>query len=421
MDHLLFALAIFNFISTIMVFAPRAIPHTLIPILTFLFALPATELAWLWLPLQMSIASGLALGGALESTLGQVAIVILLVTWPSLLCNIIYSFRTEKEVKKVLRQELGDDYLESLPDSRREKINARVNASDWLRPLKMSQDDVEVIKHVSYGEHGDRNTLDIYRPRDIPEQGCPVVLQLPGGGWVTGTKDVQALPLMYQMAQKGWICVAANYRLSPKFSFPAHLEDCKAALAWIRTNGHEYGMDSRFVAVTGGSAGGHLTALMGLTPNRPELQPGFEDVDTSVQACVPLYGVYDFKPGAGHLISSEAGTKFLEKHVMHVSREESPELWSLASPVDQVHPLAPPFMIVHGSFDSLVPVGEGRDLNRELRRVSKSPVLYLELEGAEHAFEMVHSPRTEYTINGIHCFLEWTLARFNECESELEL
>jgi acetyl esterase/lipase len=100
---------------------------------------------------------------------------------------------------------------------------------------------VEVIRGVPYGPVGVRQQLDIYRPRSIPPGGCPVLLQIHGGAWVIGDKAHQALPLMYHLASRGWICVAANYRLSPSVGFPVHLEDCKRALCWIRSKGGEYG------------------------------------------------------------------------------------------------------------------------------------------------------------------------------------
>src|SRR3989442_2578192 len=100
-------------------------------------------------------------------------------------------------------------------------------------------------------------------------------------------------PLMLPLAAEGWVCVAANYRLSPRAAFPEHLIDCKLALRWVREHIESFGGDPDFVVVTGGSAGGHLAALVALTANAPEYQPGFEDTDTSVTACVPFYGVYD--------------------------------------------------------------------------------------------------------------------------------
>ena len=92
---------------------------------------------------------------------------------------------------------------------------------------------------------------------------------------------------MQHLAAKGWVCVAINYRLAPRDPFPAQIVDVKKAIAWIRENIAAYGGDPDYIAITGGSAGGHLTALAALTPNDPEWQPGFEDVDTSVQAGDP--------------------------------------------------------------------------------------------------------------------------------------
>jgi acetyl esterase/lipase len=285
-----------------------------------------------------------------------------------------------------------------------------VRFADWRRPFAMQRPGVEVIRNVAYAQGGIRQRLDIYRPAAIPPGGCPVLLQIHGGAWMIGAKEEQALPLMYRMAGSGWICVAANYRLSPSVGFPTHLQDCKAALAWIRTHGRAYGMNPDFVAVTGGSAGGHLTALMGLTENRSDLQPGNEGVDTSVQACVPFYGVYDFLNRSGARPSSARFLEFLGERVLHATPEEDPARWELASPVTQVHADAPPFMVLHGARDSLAPVADARLFARHLREVSRNPVVYVELQGAEHAFDIMHSPRTEHAIDGVQRFLEWVRA-----------
>ena len=104
---------------------------------------------------------------------------------------------------------------------------------------------------------------------------------------------------MYHLAAKGWVCVAINYRLAPRDPFPAQIIDVKKGIAWIRENIASYGGDPDYIAITGGSAGGHLCALAALTPNDPEWQPGFEDVDTSVQVAIPHYGVYDLAGATG--------------------------------------------------------------------------------------------------------------------------
>ena len=410
MDWLLAALALFNLISMITVFSPRSVPRRAVPWALFGTALLATELAWIWLPIQAFIAWLLSLGGALDSGLGSFAMFILVVTWLGLVWSIWMSTKAEPAVENALIQGLGYNYRREIPLQIQTNLRQDVTFKDWYRPLSMRRPEVEVIRHIPYGPAGVRQQLDIYRPRFIPEEGCPVLLQIHGGAWMMGDKGGQALPLMYELASRGWICVAANYRLSPSVSFPTHLHDCKSALCWIRENGREYGMNPDFVAVTGGSAGGHLSAMMGLTENRPELQPDNPNTDTSVQACIPFYGVYDFLVRYDQHPNRRVYERFLTGRVLHETLADNPDLWDLASPVAQIHPDAPPFMVVHGTLDSLAAVSEGRVFSQKLRETSNNPVVYLELPGAEHAWEVVHSLRTEHTVDGVHRFLEWVRA-----------
>jgi acetyl esterase/lipase len=410
MDWLLAALAIFNLASMVTVFSPRAVPRRAAPWALFGTALLATELAWIWLPLQIGLAWMLISAGALDSGLGVVALLVLLGTWPGLVWSIRMSMQAESTVERALRAGLGENYRGRIPPAARAQLRNRVSFADWRRPLAMVRPGVELIRHIPYGPAGVRQQLDIYRPAHIPPQGCPVLLQIHGGAWMVGDKGSQALPLMYHLASRGWICVAANYRLSPSVGFPTHLEDCKRALCWIRQHGREYGMDTDFVAVTGGSAGGHLSALMGLTANRPELQPDDPGIDTSVQACIPFYGIYDFLVRYDQHPNRQVYERFLTGKVLHESVHDNPALWDLASPIAQIHAEAPPFMVVHGTHDSLAAVGEGRVFSAKLRGVSRQPVVYVEMPGAEHAWEIVHSLRTEHTIDGVHRFLEWVRA-----------
>ena len=411
MAWLLALLALFNLVSMITVFTPRAVPRKAAPWAVFGTALLATEMAWIWLPLQITLAVLMILGGALDSALGDLALLILLCTWPGLVWSIWQQGKAQDTIESAIREELGDDYQEQLSTEAKAQLRQEVTFADWKNPIDMKRTGVEVIRHIPYGPHGVRQQLDIYRPEVIPEEGCPVLLQIHGGAWMMGDKGGQALPLMYLLAQQGWICVAANYRLSPSVSFPTHLTDCKKALCWIRENGAEYGMDTSFVAVTGGSAGGHLTALMGLTANQPELQEEHPGTDTSLQAAVPFYGVYDFLVRYNQHPNEQAYKTFLEGKVFHETAEENPELWDLACPVAQIHEDAPPFMVLHGSHDSLAMVNDGRVFAEKLREVSDNPVIYVEMPGAEHAWEVVHSLRTEHTIDGVHRFLEWALAK----------
>ena len=410
MDWLLAALALFNLFSMVMVFSPRSVKRKDVPWAMFGTALLATELAWIWLPLQIFIAWLLAQGGALESGLGNFALFILAVTWPGLVWSIWMSTKAQATVEDALSRGLGHNYRRQIPPAAQAMTRQEVTFRDWRNPLAMRRPDVEVLRNIPYGPGGVRQQLDVYRPRFIPEGGCPVLLQIHGGAWMMGDKGSQALPLMYTLASRGWIVVAANYRLSPSVGFPTHLHDCKSALCWIRENGREYGMNPDFVAVTGGSAGGHLSALMGLTGNRRELQPDHPDTDTSVQACIPFYGVYDMLVRENQHPNRQVYERFLRGKVIYESVQENPGLWDLASPIMQVQPDAPPFMVLHGTHDSLAVVAEGRAFSHKLREVSHNPVVYLEMPGAEHAWETVHSLRTEHTIDGVHRFLEWVRA-----------
>jgi acetyl esterase/lipase len=270
---------------------------------------------------------------------------------------------------------------------------------------------VETIRNIAYGPEGERNLLDIYRPARAASAEMPVLLQVHGGGWTMGNKAQQALPLMHYLAGRGWICVAINYRLGPQSRYPDFLIDVKKAIAWIRENIAQFGGDGRFIAITGGSAGGHLASLAALTPNEPDLQPGFEGADTSVATAVPLYGRYDFLDRGGYCAGSDL-LQFLAANVMRCSHDQDRALWERASPVSLVRPDAPPFFVVHGSHDCLIPVGESADFVQRLRAVSRNPVLYAELHGAEHAFDILNSLWTASTVRAIHRFLDFQHRRY---------
>jgi acetyl esterase/lipase len=231
------------------------------------------------------------------------------------------------------------------------------------------------------------------------------MLEVPGGAWMIGRRRPQAYPLMSHLVSQGWVCVAMNYRVAPVHSWPDHIVDVKRALAWIKENIAAYGGDPNFVAISGGSAGGHLTALAALTPNDPMFQPGFEESDTSVVAAVPYYGRYD-------LFSTEAPgrAQFVEMLQMLVFKQKLSthrEIYLDASPIRHLRADAPPFFVLHGTDDSLIPVEEAREFVEELRSVSKSPVAYAELPNAQHAFDIFGSPRAHKSADAVAKFLSW--------------
>jgi acetyl esterase/lipase len=366
--------------------------------------LPVHHLVWQALATGVFVAAG-----ALQSIEGWIGLALTLVSWAGLAVLVRRGRQAEGVLEEALTEALGEHHRERVPA---ELSSADSGVTRWHRlimPIHLRDPDVEKVHDVPYVDDGTRaHRLDVYRGRSRPD-GCPVFVYVHGGGWVLGDKREQGLPLMLHLAAHGWVCMTVNYRLSPKATFPDHLVDVKRAIAWVREHASDYGGDPGFLVVSGGSAGGHLAALAALTPDDPEYQPGFEDVDTSVDACVPIYGVYDFLNRDG--LRGEGFTRFLlQRQVMKIPFARHREAYERASPMDRVTPGAPPFLVVHGANDSLVPVAEARHFVELLRSASQSPVAYAELPGAQHAFEVFRSLRTAHVVDAIARFLGVTYA-----------
>jgi acetyl esterase/lipase len=209
--------------------------------------------------------------------------------------------------------------------------------------------------------------------------------------------------MLQELAARGCVCFSMDYRLSPRATFPEHLVDVKRALTWVRANARAWGADPDRVVLSGGSAGGHLAALAALTAGDPSYQPGFETQDTSVDACVGIYGVYDLTNAHGHW-PNPGLQRVLERLVFKARVVDAPERFARASPVARVHRDAPPFLLVHGALDSLVPVEEARVFHKALQDAGVQSH-YLELPGAQHAFELFPSPRTLETVRCVAEFV----------------
>jgi acetyl esterase/lipase len=244
-----------------------------------------------------------------------------------------------------------------------------------LAPFYRRRGDVEHLRNLSFGPGGRRQQLDVYRHRSHPA-GAPMLIHFHGGGYGSGHKNSQSLPLIYRLASRGWVCISANYRLRPAFGFRDHLDDAKRVIAWAHENGAGYGGDPDTLVVAGSSAGAHLTALCAFTQNDPRFQP-YGNADTSLTAAVCLNGYLGDYNDAQDIPSS---------------------------PWDYMRPDAPPFLVVHGDIDPLVPVADARAFAERLREVSTGAVHYLELPGGQHAFDLFHSPRFEAVIDGVEAF-----------------
>jgi acetyl esterase/lipase len=370
----------------------------------FTLGLPTSELPLQALALQSAAAAVLARKGGHRGAAGHLA----LATTVASLAGLVKLHREAGQAAELLEaaltDQLGRDYRQritpgfglapELPLTRQ-----RILLPDWTvrRRYRANRD-------IPYGQFGRRNLLDVWRRQDIgSDTRAPVLVQVHGGAWASGRKEGQGEPLMGHLVAQGWVCVVPNYRLSPRATWPDHIIDIKRALAWVKNNIAAHGGDPDFVAITGGSAGGHLAALAALTPGRAEWQPGFEDADTSVAAAVPFYGVYDLTNQTG--TSRADTTSFLEKRVFKASFADDRARWEQASPIAHVGPDAPPFFVLHGVNDSLVPVEQARAFVNEFRGVSKQAVVYAELPIAQHAFDTLPSVRAHHAAHAVERFL----------------
>lgn len=393
---LLLAAGIASILLTANALFPRRSARMLI--VSFAASMITLELAAHQMLIQMCGAGILIALGALRAWPGQVGLALSGIAWCLLFFVVIEGGGTRDIIRRALT-----GFVRDLDGPRVPWIHV-------LLPLPLRRAEVRRIRDVVYARiSGRRLRLDVYMPA-APGSGRPAVMQIHGGAWIVGDKREQGIPLCLHLAACGWVAFNVNYRLSPGATFPVHLIDLKRALAWIRAHATEYDLDPRFVAVTGGSAGGHLAALMALTQNDPRYQPGFEADDTSVQAAVPFYGVYDFtnRFGAFHPVFVK---RLLQAHVVKAFFEEEPEKFVEASPIDRVRSDAPPFFVIHGDRDTMAPLSDARKFVETLRSVSKSPVLLAEIHGAQHAFDMLTSPRAVPVIEGVERFLHEVLRR----------
>jgi len=386
---------------------------------SFLVGWLTGELALHNIVLQAALVCLFIWSGSVAGFSGAIAFAIYVCSWVALTYFYLTGYRAKGAVHQSLTDALGEHYLDQISPLDKSNLVDKPDYNQIKRPRKNIDSRVEVIKNLHFGHHGQK--LDIYRHRlsqtsdnshSNAEAALPVLLQIHGGAWTEkmGSKNEQAIPLMNHMALKHWVCVSIDYRLSPTATFPEHIIDCKEGLAWVKSHIHEYGGDPDFIVVTGGSAGGHLSSLVALTPNDPNFQPGFEDIDTSVQGAVPFYGVYDFT-NKYDMQNNHGLMTLLEKSVLKKRQDQDPETYEAASPLFRISPAAPPFFIIHGDKDTLVPVAEARMFAKTLAEVSDNPVAYAEIEGGQHAFDMFASVRSEYVKLGVAKFLVYLHAQ----------
>ncbi len=222
-------------------------------------------------------------------------------------------------------------------------------AQERTAPPKL-REGVKVLRNLQYVEGGhERNRLDLYLPEKA-EGRLPLVVWIHGGAWRGGSKDdVPALPLV----GKGYAVASINYRLSQHAVFPAQIEDCKAAIRWLRANAAKYHLDPDHIGVWGASAGGHLVALLGTTGGVKDLEGNGANLDQSsrVQCVIDWFGPTELTTMGEQGDKPGSPVALLIGGLVQENREKARK----ASPLTYVSKDSAPFLIMHGDKDNLVP------------------------------------------------------------------
>lgn len=250
------------------------------------------------------------------------------------------------------------------------------------------------LRDRAYVENGDKaQVLDLYYP-EKSEKPVPLVIWIHGGAWSGGTKNVGA---QLALLEKGYAVASVEYRLTHVAIFPAQIEDCKAAVRWLRAHAAEYHLDSAHFGVWGSSAGGHLVALLGTSGGVKELEGNLGNAEQSsrVQAVCDWFGPSDL----GNLSAQQSAIS-----KMNHDAPNSPESKLIGGPVPQnldkaakASPLtyvskdSSPFLIMHGDLDPLVPLKQSESLHEKLKAAGVESTLIV-IKGAGHGGRQFDEP-----------------------------
>jgi acetyl esterase/lipase len=253
---------------------------------------------------------------------------------------------------------------------------------------------VKVEENVEYGNANGRPLLlDLYQPETPPAAPVPGLIFIHGGGWAGGDKkDYKYYTARF--ARKGYTVISVGYRFTPEFPFPACVQDVKCAVRWFRENAARLNVDPNRIVAIGGSAGGHLSMMLGYSSDVPELEgdSGHAGVSSAVAAVVDLYGPVDLTtPDA---VDNSTVTRFFKE-----SYAVNPDAYRLASPLTHLDPKDPPTLIMHGTIDQVCTVLQG-DLLAEKLQELKMPYWYDRLDGFPHTMDLILSvnERTQWMI-----------------------
>lgn len=249
-----------------------------------------------------------------------------------------------------------------------------------LAPLPVLALGVRRRRGLRYGP-ARRHRLDVYRGRG-PDVGRPVLIHLHGGGFRSGRKSFYARALLHAFARHGWVCISASHRLRPA-SYADMLADVGSVLTWTRRNIADHGGDRDAIVIAGSSSGAHLAVTAALSATASPTTPDERGIASAIRAVIGLYGYY------GPADRGRAPTQ----------------------PAAHAHPDAPAVFIIHGAQDTFVPPEPARRLASTVRSVSTQPVLYAELPGAQHSFDLLHSIRFHLVIDALWTFTAHALQK----------
>ena len=224
----------------------------------------------------------------------------------------------------------------------------------------------------------------------------PAVVCIHGGGWVAGDRKEMSQTIR-ALAGRGYVAVSPDYRLAPNDRFPAQIEDCKAAVRWLRANAATYKIDPDRIGAVGFASGGHLACLLGVTGKEDGLEGmgGNADQSSRVQAVVSFFGPTDLAAG-GWGLNVEARNLI---PLLGGGPADRPEAYRKASPLTYAGKNSAPILLIHGAEDKMVPVEQSRKLYDKIATAGGSAALNV-VEGEGHGFrpEKLHQSLVQMTL-----------------------
>lgn len=291
------------------------------------------------------------------------------------------------------------------PKSALAKVQKKYPTAELVKPIESLE--ITIYNNLVYANRNGRKLhLDLFLPNDFNNKKLPLIILIHGGGWSSGNKTLM-VPLSQHLALSNFISAAVEYRLSPEARYPAAVQDIKTAIKWLKYNSAKYNIDTNKIVLLGGSAGGHLAALAGITSGikKYEIDGSFENVSSKVQAVIDIDGVLDFTHPAESGKDTNAAKPSVGARWLGYTYKENPEIWEEVSPVNYVAKNTPPILFInssvprfHAGRDEMIKKMNKFDIYSEVHTLNDSP----------HSF-WLFKPWFEPTKNYILIFLNRVL------------